>query len=96
MKTVEQQQLGDQSIVRKSVTITILIIDLIVLGIFQAKLPNFDWVHFFKCDDLLFFVLYDSKLNIFGFWTDNRIHHLGLWEIIPTTFPYFSTFYKLK
>lgn len=40
-----------------------------------------------KCEDLmLVFVIYDSKLNIFGFWTVCQIkqgvgrHYHGLWK----------------
>lgn len=37
-------------------------------------------IHLVNCKDLLhIFAVYDSKLNIFGSWTDGR-HH-GFWEM---------------
>lgn len=53
--------------------------------ILQAEMSNMIWFQLHKYDDLLlFFVSYDSKLNIFGFvdcWT-NKTRHL---KMLPST-----------
>lgn len=49
---------------------------------------------------LLFFFIYDSKLNIFGFWSDCQIKegrcHLKLWESIIFSIIQFSVFLLTK
>lgn len=38
-------------------------------------MPNSLWLQLLKCNDfMLFFVIYDSKLNVFGFGTIGRIN----------------------
>lgn len=57
--------------------------------IFQAKMPMIQWFPLLKCGDLMyFFVIYDSKLIIFKYWTVGCIKQpilnsrLGVWEIM--------------
>ncbi len=69
---------------------------------FSTKVQNNLWFQLLTCENfLLFFVLYDSKLNIFRFWTvsqtkqTNWRHHCGLWEIVNCIFPlFFPTFLR--
>ena len=43
---------------------------LIVSVVFQVKMSNICWFELFKYEDLLlFFIIYESKFRVFGFWT---------------------------
>lgn len=71
--------------------------------IFLAKISNIYCFQPLKCENvLLFFIIYNNKLNIFEFWTVGQIKqviyvsHFGLWEIMMDMFHHFRTFYRLK
>lgn len=55
---------------------------------FKAKIPQIVWFQRLSCENLLvFLVLYDSKLNIVGFWTivqpKKAIFKMSTWALEP-------------
>lgn len=83
---------------------------LIVSVIFQAHMWKFLWFQLLKCDHLmLFFIIYENKLNTLGFWTVGRIKehiwridaNLGLgfgklWWLLLAFYKQNDLIYKLK
>ncbi len=43
-----------------------------LIAIFQARMIKLYWFQHLKCEDLLLLFFYDTRLNIFGFWTVGR------------------------